>query len=149
MKWAAPAAAGFKGCRLTFSSAVTVANGTNVTVNWDVETFDTDAFHSTSTNTSRITIPSGLSGKYLVVAKGYFENQAAGISLIRLYKNGAQVSTVDMYKPSGSYTTTTFTDILDLVATDYLEIVWYQNTGSSGTLQAGQSTSFAVEFLGA
>jgi len=149
LKWAAPTAAGFKGCRLTFSSGVAVASSTNVTVNWDVETFDTDAFHSTSSNTSRITIPSGLAGKYLVVAKGLLENSAEGLSIIRLYKNGTQVFTVDMYKWNGGYTHTLLTDILDLSVSDYLEIVWYQNTGSSGTLQAGQTTSFGVQFLGA
>ena len=149
VKWDTPAAAAFKGCRLTFSSGVTVASSTNVTVNWDVETFDTDAFHSTSSNTSRITIPAGLGGKYLVVAKGLLENAAEGLSIIRLYKNGSQVFTIDMYKWNGGYTHTTLTDIIDLVATDYLEIVWFQNTGSSGTLQAGQTTSFGVQFLGA
>lgn len=61
IKWAALPASGssFVGCRATGSTNQTISNTTQTTLNWNTETFDTDGFHSTSSNTSRMTIPSG------------------------------------------------------------------------------------------
>jgi hypothetical protein len=43
-----------------------VRNNTTTLITWNQEEFDTDAYHSTSSNTSRITIPAGKAGKYLI-----------------------------------------------------------------------------------
>lgn len=54
------------------------------------EAWDTDGFHSTTTNTGRITIPTGLGGYYLINAYcGTSTNDATEISI---NKNGASMS---------------------------------------------------------
>jgi len=50
--------------RLTQSTGQVLASGSNQTLTWDTETFDTDSMHSTVTNTSRITF--NTAGIYLV-----------------------------------------------------------------------------------
>lgn len=54
------------GVRLTGSATQTIPDDADTTVTWDTETYDSDGFHSTSSNTDRITIPTGLGGYYKV-----------------------------------------------------------------------------------
>lgn len=54
------------GVRATASGNQTISADTDTTVTWDTEAYDSDAFHSTASNTSRITIPSGMDGYYWV-----------------------------------------------------------------------------------
>jgi len=56
------------GARATASTYQTVSANTDTTLLWDTEAWDTDGFHDTATNTGRLTIPSGLGGRYLVWA---------------------------------------------------------------------------------
>lgn len=64
--WGAAPAPAFKGVYLTKSASQSIPITTYTAITWDTESFDTDAFHSTTTNTSRITIPSGLAGYYSI-----------------------------------------------------------------------------------
>jgi len=65
--WATPASGStFAGCSLTNTTTQNMASGAQYTVLFDSERYDTDGFHSTSTNTDRITIPTGKGGYYLV-----------------------------------------------------------------------------------
>jgi len=77
--------------------------GQNITagttpINWDAEEIDTDGSHSTSVNTSRITIPSAYNGKYGIFT-GTLEitNIGANASTVylipRIFKNGATIYT--------------------------------------------------------
>lgn len=54
------------GVRLTGSAVQSISTGTDTTVTWNTETYDTDGFHDTGSNTDRITIPSGLDGYYRI-----------------------------------------------------------------------------------
>lgn len=54
------------GVRATASGNQTISANTDTTVTWDTEAYDTDGFHSTASNTERITIPSGMGGYYWV-----------------------------------------------------------------------------------
>ena len=149
----------FVGTPLTKSVDQTINNNALTAITWDTETFDTDAFHSTSTNTSRITIPSGKGGYYRVTTRITF----AGVTTfksrqVRLYKNGSgfelfnQVSSgASSEGDDNSYELNT---IVSLVATDYLEIYAYQLSGSSlavrGNAQFSMPQSiFTVNYLGA
>ena len=67
LKWATASAPAAKGVSLTASAqTVSVTNNVFFTMPYTTEAYDTDGFHDNSTNTSRITIPAGLAGKYLV-----------------------------------------------------------------------------------
>lgn len=56
----------FHGCRVYKSSGQTVGAGNTDAITFDSEIFDTDGLHSTSSNTSRITIPTGLDGYWFL-----------------------------------------------------------------------------------
>jgi hypothetical protein len=149
--WQAPAAAGFVGCSLYKASNQTISNNTWTTITWSNEYFDTDGFHSTSTNTSRITIPSGKGGKYLFSGQISFASNGDNARLGRIQKNGSQISiplsVQATYSGAGDGTTATFLWLVDLVATDYIELGAYQNSG--GNLAFTTDAQFNCQYLGA
>src|SRR3990167_3440551 len=54
---------------------------------FDTEDLDVGALHSTAANTSRVTVPTGSSGVYLLSASVRFGLQSSGICSIRLLKD--------------------------------------------------------------
>ncbi len=153
VKWAAPAAGGFVGCSLYDSNATqSIATGTDTVVTFNSEFFDTDGFHSTVTNTGRITIPSGKGGKYLFIASAFFVNLASGKEA-RFYKNGSQLLSYGWTSASG-VAGTSISAIIDLVATDYIEFRVVQSSGGNADLYksgagAGEYAYFQCQYLGA
>lgn len=149
LKWAAPAAPSFVGCSLTKSANQSVNDATYTAITFNTESFDTDGFHSTVTNTERITIPSGKGGKYLFVATADIAANATGIRQAGFWKNGSiQKGQVALSAASAGETKLTVSAIYDLVATDYIEFYVYQNsTAARNVLSDG--TIFSCQYLGA
>jgi hypothetical protein len=131
-----PAAAGtFSGC-LAYNSTTQVL-GAAGELTFDSEDFDTDAYHSTVTNTGRLTIPSALDGKFLVYAHVYRSTSSA--TDLYIWKNGAVCR--------GGYLTintvsAVVTVMLDLVATDYLQV----HLASAGTYGNAADVSLQCTF---
>ena len=149
--WATPASSTptFVGVRLTKSAAQSCANNTGTMITWDTETYDTDAFHSTSTNTSRITIPAGKAGYYSISATGAFAGNATGQRYYAFYKNG---SFSQIFGRAGGYSADTVlsgTLILNLAVADYIEVEAFQNSGGALDFQDTISSQFSAQFLGA
>jgi hypothetical protein len=150
LKWAAPSAGGatFAGVSLVQSAGQSVSNSTDTTLNWNTENYDTDSFHDNSTNTSRITIPSGKAGYYAFTCTQRYTSGSSGERVVKLKKNGSDWNVVIF--PSSTITAPTA--ILSIQANasvgDYFEIVVFQNDGGSLTVQADQ-TRFQAAFLGA
>jgi hypothetical protein len=154
LKWAAPASGStFVGCRLFNSADQTIANATATAVTFNSESFDTNSFHSTSSNTSRITIPSGKDGYYLFAAGCRFNaDSATGIRAMYLYKNGAEIWAGTFFAPTNTTVneTLTYTQIFSAVATDYFELYVYQSTGGNYGLNGGSAkTTLQATYLGA
>ncbi len=152
LKWAAPASGStFAGCGLTKSAAQAVATATTVFLTFDTEEFDSDAYHSTSSNTSRITIPSGKGGKYLFVLNVNFAGNATGQRLLMLYKNGAVHKYSTSIGSAAGYSFRVTTSVIaSAVATDYFEFAVYQDSGVSLNINSGATdTTFATTYLGA
>jgi hypothetical protein len=152
VKWASPAAAGFVGCSVYASSNQSINNATFTYLNFNSEEFDTDSFHDNSTNNSRITIPSGKSGKYLVVGNVHFAPNATGGRSFYLYKNGsADIFSIDIPTSSATYDTSqNFSLIRDLTAGDYLQLRVYQTSGGALDVVNGiNDCRFQVQYLGA
>lgn len=144
--------AAFKGCSLYKNNDQTIATAAFTAVEFNSESFDTDAFHSTSSNISRITIPSGLGGKYLFNFTAGFTANTTGIRGAYFYKNGTNAAT--LFQISTSSAADTFISgakIFDLVATDYIELYVYQTSGGNLNLQGtvAANSSFACTYLGA
>jgi hypothetical protein len=149
--WATPASPTptFQGCVLSRSADLSVPNNTETTVTWDTETFDVGGYHSTSSNTSRITIPSGKGGYYLITGfVGLFENPTqANSSSLRVKKNGTLV--YQLQETAQLQKEMSFSFIVSLAATDYVEMFAFQNTGGTSTFYSGVFSSFGATFLGA
>lgn len=129
LKWAAVSSTPtFAGCRLIkLSGNQAIADSTFVAVTWPTEDFDIGAYHDTSTNTSRITIPSGKGGYYRFSWQEYVVGSAA---IIYLYKNGARAT----YNSVASGTPNCFTTVQAGAVGDYFEVYMRQTSGSSQTI---------------
>jgi hypothetical protein len=151
MKWATPAAgATLVGCSLKRSTNLTVSNSTWTTVTYDQENYDTDAFHSTSTNTSRITIPSGKAGKYQILANITWNTSAVGERYTSVMKNGTEVFRTFTGVPTSlGQMSAPLATIETLAETDYLEIRVLQTSGGNLTALFDQGAYFTVNYIGA
>jgi hypothetical protein len=154
LKWAAPAAGGFVGASIYNNASQSISNTTYTILNFNSEVFDTDTFHDTATNSSRITIPSGKDGKYLIVAKFHFAGNASGTNRLGgIVKNGTNVGLFRGINGNSSSVGWNASVILDLVATDYIEIQVYQDSGGNLDAIGGsvppEYNYLQVEFLGA
>jgi hypothetical protein len=151
-EWKTPTAStpSFVGCSLYNSGAQSIATGTFTALTFDSERFDTNSFHSTVTNTSRITIPTGKDGKYLITSSIEMDTNTTGRRLVRLYKNGSAEIEMSRIPASSINPLAVGTVILSLSAADYIEVFVLQDSGSSqniNVLLAGGQ--FSVQFLGA
>jgi hypothetical protein len=152
--WATPASgASFAGCSIYNTTTQSIPNATNTAVTFNSENFDTDGFHDTSTDTSRITIPTGKGGKYLITYLIVFRNNGTGYRNVDLIKNG----TVGFHScgyaavtSSSAYVGESGSSIVDLAAADYFEMFVTQNSGGSlGTQGTADGTQIQVSYLGA
>jgi hypothetical protein len=122
-----------------------IANVTQVPLTFDTNIEDSNngatLVHSTSTNTSRFTIPVGASGRYLLAANvNYSANGIPTYMTIRV--NG---STFVMQVTSNTATLPTSPMVsmyLFLNAGDYVEFLVNQTSGSTQTLSAGRLGSW-------
>ena len=149
LKWAtATSSVTFSGCRLTRSASAAILNATATTLNWDTETFDTDAFHSTTTNTNRITIPTGKAGYYeMNMIIEWTDANATGRRLAVFRVNGTAVQSVE-YTPSSSATLQYYgANVAYLSAADYVDVYVLNTSGS--TLNVGTGSYFGITYLGA
>jgi len=151
--WATPAATGFKGVSLYKSGATqTIANNTNTAVTFDSEFFDTDGFHSTSSNTSRVTIPAGMAGYYSIVSTAVvWDINGSGVRGVGVYKNGvALTSSFEIIPNASVYVSNALSTVVQLAVGDYIELYIKQTSG--GGLIAylrDQDFPFTVTYLGA
>lgn len=149
-EWKTPASGSpFVGCAVTSSTDQTIANNTNTAVTWDTEDFDTDGFHSTSSNTSRFTIPSGKAGKYLCTATWRWDNNATGDRYVAIWKNGVAAKTF-FTAATTNYPSGTVTAVLNLAVNDYVEFYAVQNSGGNRDISKTGTQGFAsITYLGA
>lgn len=151
LKWAAPASGStFSGCYAFNSGNISLPNSTSTTITFDSELFDVDGYHSTTTNTSRLTVPTGKSGKFLVTFTAPISNAANQVFLY-LFKNGNEMHRDQNF--NGNYTQNyEISRVMDLVAGDYVEARAWQNSGGTQTLTGyanGLDSMFSIVYLGA
>jgi len=121
------------GCQLTASSAQSIPNSTYTFVTFNVETRDTDTFHSTSVNTERITIPTGMSGYYLWVGTAAFAASAAGDRILTtgFGASGAALSVGTTLVQVSGQPFLTATKLIQLSAGDNVGMFVYQSSGGA------------------
>ena len=151
--WAAPAGgATFVGANVTKTSNQSISNATWTNVTWNNEQFDTNAFHDNSTNNTRLTIPSGKDGKYLITVGVVFDTNGSGVRHGMIKKNNAnyyKFNWDDSY--SSERKSLNGSTTIDCVATDYIEVEVYQSSGSPLNVTGGgvDDGQFTITYLGA
>jgi hypothetical protein len=136
----------FSGARV-YNDADFVHNSTGnwVTVTFNSEYYDTDAYHSTAIATSRLVVPKD--GFYLVGAHMTFDNSTAGTRRgIRIVNQagavlGIWVSYFTLANFDGYLFMTTLTNRL---AGEYLIVETFQDSG--GNLNVLRAANFSPEF---
>jgi hypothetical protein len=153
--WATPVSTPtFRGVSVNQSGAGTqsIATATNTVLTFDSEDFDTDGFHDNSTNTSRLTIPTGLGGYYLVSVNLAIQANATGLRSGLIKKNNSDIALFPDISPiSGiAYPGYSYQTILNLAAGDYLEVLVYQTSGGNlNFYKRPNDRPFAIQYLGA
>jgi hypothetical protein len=153
LKWASPSAASFVGARAyKVTTAQSISNNTDTAISFNAELFDTNSFHDNSTNNTRMTVPSGKGGKYLLVANLVFAANATGVRNLQFLVNNTTSIGATRIATAGSSENTIVncSSIIDLVATDYVEVIAFQTSGGSLNINADQAfTTFSITYLGA
>lgn len=151
LKWAAAAGGStFAGASVGNASGnQTISNTTWTAVTWATEDFDTDGYHSTSTNTSRITIPAGKAGKYLVNAFVTWDPNTTNSRYIAIYKNGTSFKNFS-WKAQDIYPAIQANVVINLAENDYIQVYVYQDSGSNRDIfPYATDGAFQASFLGA
>lgn len=155
VKWAAAGggSSSFSGCLIYPSASRTnyLAANTETAITFDSEWFDTDGYHSTSTNTSRITVPSGKAG-YFAISGCAMTTTNSNANSVGIFKNGTRIFSHD-YTGNGGNEAVFVNGIANLAVGDYVELRYYSGT-SAKTLYgyndtADYTTNLFVQYLGA
>jgi hypothetical protein len=123
------------------------------------ENFDTDAFHDNSTNNSRITIPTGKGGKYLITAWVRSDTTITDSFIPKLYKNGSaftgsgdgtlyggRLFNQEGLTISSAPTQVWGTAVVSLAASDYIQLAIYTR---QATFNCNHYAQFSASLLGA
>jgi hypothetical protein len=150
LKWAAASTPSFKGCLAENTSNQVLSNNTDTVITCPSEIFDTDGFHSNTTNTGRITIPAGLAGYYLFYGFVNFGNSTAGNRRLKFAKNNttgtAERSQTVISGSPGVYALA-LTSVFNMAVGDYVNMIAFQDSG--GNLTNDQYGGFGCVYLGA
>lgn len=115
------------GCDVYHDTTQSVNDATDTALLFNTETRDTDAFHSTVSNTGRITIPTGLGGWYLFSAHVPWTVANTGIRKVWFRTNGTTASTPVTVDQSLGDFNHQIVQPLYLAAGDYVEVVVNQS----------------------
>lgn len=139
----------FSGARVYNSTDVSIPDSTFTAVAFDSERFDTDTYHSTGSNTSRLTAP--VLGKYSISGHIRFAANATGQRIVRIQLNGSTtIAQQRLHTVIAAIVEFSIDTKYELAAGDYVTLeVWHNSGGSLSVLFAGNhSPEFAIARLG-
>jgi hypothetical protein len=151
--WGSAAGQTFSGCLIYPSTTRNnyLSANTTTTITFDSELFDTDGFHSTSTNTNRITVPSGKAG-YYAVSGCVMTTTNTDANSLGIYKNGTRFFSHD-YTGNGGNEAVFVNGMLNLSVGDYVDLRFYSGSNAKtlyGNSDTGDYTvNLFVQYLGA
>lgn len=143
----------FHGARVFHNADQSIPNNTLTVAAFNSERFDTDGYHSTVTNNSRLTIPPGLGGKYAISANAGFASNSSGQRRLRiLIDNGAAVADIINQAPASGSWVGSVSTITQLAVGQFVELQVLQNISGGASLNLISSGDFspelAIAFLG-
>lgn len=150
LKWeaASPVGEGASAARAYKNASQSIADATLTALTWPAEEFDTDAYHSTSVNTSRFTV--SLDGKYQVGASIKWDSNTTGVRELYVVVSGVTgTRRAGSYLPAADGLIQEVHDTLTLVAGDYVEFFVRQNsTAARDVVTLEQITSAFIARVG-
>lgn len=127
-----------KGAIVYNDANLSVPNITTTAITLNSETRDDSDFHSTVSNTSRLTVPDGESGWYVIAAHAIFDNSGGGTRRqlnVRLngttYVARCTFDYVAAYNCFMALTTIHYLSDNGAAANDYAEMMVYQDSGAA------------------
>jgi hypothetical protein len=145
LKWV-----GFVGVKAYRSTGYTLAHEAVTTVPWDAEEWDTDGFHDNSTNSQRLTVPTGLAGKYLVIGSvGTTGSGSYARFLVMIQKNGTDVrgGRTEGGISTGGFPVFQASTVVDLAVGDYVTVSYYQSSGTTRAMDTA-NCAFSMHKIG-
>ena len=134
------------GARAYNTGNITCSTATLTTMVFDSERYDTDAFHSTSVNTGRLTVPTGYGGTYMIVGNIRWAANATGQRAAQIRVNGGTIiASLYLQATSADPIDLCVTTLYALSAADYVELMGYQTSG--GNLNVTAQSAFSPEFM--
>lgn len=148
----------FSGALVVKSADQTTANFTAAftALTWNTETYDVGGWHDTGSNTSRLTVPSGVTHVKLTGAVGISEITGVTSSVyLAVFKNGDTAAATrainlpvvgPLVMSGGDYQLSLASGPLAVSSGDYFELYILVTSDTSVTVTAGQSF-FAIEAI--
>lgn len=155
---AGTAAAAFSGAKAYATAAQSITTGVFTAVLLDSELYDTASYHSTVTNTSRLTVPQD--GYYAFGAQASFQASAGGSGqrFVGITYNGGTTTADYLCRNSmpgtgvggGGVRHVSTAGAASLGSGTYIEAYVYQDSGGTVTLggSAQGTASFWIQYLG-
>lgn len=130
------------GARVYNSATISHAtSGANQAVTFNSERYDDADYHSTVSNTSRLTAPAP--GRYLIGGCVTFAANVTGVRYLQIRLNGATFIAIQggLALTGGLTSILTVETIYELAAGDYAELVAYQDSGAALNMTAAGNYS--------
>ena len=123
------------GCVITNTANLSIATVTSTVITMNSEILDTDNYHSTVTNTSRITIPAGLAGVYSAFAYCRWDGANTVTNpIVIITLNGVAVTRSQLIATS-TFLPTSVAWTGYCAAADYIEMRVYHSTGANRNVE--------------
>jgi hypothetical protein len=131
------------GVRVLRTSAQSISHNTETAIQYTSETFDTHNFHDNTTNNTRMTVPSGKGGLYLLTANANFAASSTGRRTLLFRKNGSTTfAQVEWGNSSSNIPYMNLSSMIDMVAGDYVEVFVFQTSGGNLNIDTYLNASF-------
>lgn len=132
------------------ATAQSVPDAATTVLALDGEGEDTDGFHDTAANNSRLTVPAGLGGVYLLLGTVGFAFNATGVRQARIHLNGALhvVVSVNAVTATGFPTRVGVSGMASLTEGDFVELAAFQSSGVALDVEATWSQLSAIRIGG-
>ena len=135
-------------CKATKNAVQSIPNVTVTPITFQTEDYDTDSMHSTSVNTSRITVATA--GVYTVTGFILSAASVAAYNYLYIYKNGSALPSntgiLAGTKDGANAIISQITVTLSLAAADYVELAFYHN--NAGAINVTADCWLCAHFLG-
>lgn len=132
-------------CRVRNSANIShTSSGSYQALTFDTERVDVGPMHDTTTNTGRLTVPSGGGGFYAIGGCIEFASNATGRRGVQVRLNGTTVITRIESSAFANDQAVTVGTVYQLAAGDYVELMGLQSSG--GNLNMLASSAYSPEF---